>query len=646
MRFREASEFGMLITDHETEVDYLNCEAISKTVVELLDNRFTQPITLGVHGDWGAGKSSILKMIESELLLNDRVAVLWFNAWTFEGFDDAKTTLIEATITELCRKKSAVGNVKERATRLLKRVKWLKLARRASGVAFNFLTGLPSSDQVGTIIDKLHNTDTADRHDKLDELVEFLKPAQEEVNVPESIHQFRIGFQDLLEEANIDQLVVLLDDLDRCLPTTAIESLEAIRLFLFVPKTAFVIGADEAMIEYAVRQHFPDLPVATGPLPYARNYLEKLIQIPFRIPALGAKETRTYVTLLLVQSIVGEDHPGFAKVLRKAKDILREPWHGSGLSQADIQEVEESAKDELNSAFVLAQQIAPILAEGTKGNPRQIKRFLNALLVRQVIAKARGFGDQIKQPVLAKLMLTERFQPDFYEHLSTQAMSAEGGTVSDLAILELGEEPEASEEEEAKPTKQVDATSETVAEVAKWRERDWLAQWLQLEPKLEKEDLRPYVFVARDKRLLASVSDQGGLETLMSKLCGSQIEIRSTEPEVKALSSSDAGVVFNNLRERVLSVGKFTSAPMGMDGLAIIAKHHPQFQSEIVALLESIDPKNLGLWVLKGWNEAITDAQARSRLIELMHRWAEQSDNQMLKTGALSAISTLEEGEN
>ena len=41
------------------------------------------------------------------------------------------------------------------------------------------------------------------------------------------------------------------------------------------------------MIEYAVRKHFPVLPDATGPQTYARNYLEKLIQIPFRIPALG-----------------------------------------------------------------------------------------------------------------------------------------------------------------------------------------------------------------------------------------------------------------------------------------------------------------------------------------------------------------------
>lgn len=111
-------------------------------------------------------------------------------------------------------------------------------------------------------------------------------------------------------------MVVMLDDLDRCLPPTAIGTLEAIRLFLFVDRTAFVIGAGEMMIEYAVRDHFPDLPPSAGPVSYARNYLEKLIQVPFRIPALGVAETRTYITLLLVETELGPGDEGFKKLLR------------------------------------------------------------------------------------------------------------------------------------------------------------------------------------------------------------------------------------------------------------------------------------------------------------------------------------------
>jgi predicted KAP-like P-loop ATPase len=102
----------MLIPDHETEVDFLNCEAISKTVVELLKDNRKRALTVGIHGDWGAGKSSILKMVQVELSQDSKVACLWFNGWAFQGFEDAKTVLIEATITELMRQRSGISKVK------------------------------------------------------------------------------------------------------------------------------------------------------------------------------------------------------------------------------------------------------------------------------------------------------------------------------------------------------------------------------------------------------------------------------------------------------------------------------------------------------------------------------------------------------
>lgn len=642
----------MLIPDHETEVDFLNCDAISHTVVELLKDNRSRALTIGIHGDWGAGKSSILKMIESELKTDKNVACLWFNGWAFEGFEDAKTVLIQVTIAELCRQRSSVGKVKELATQLLRRVDWLKVIKLGGGVAFNVLTGMPSPNQVTSVIANLKSlaTDLAqlkpdDIQARLEDAASILKP-KEEANIPEAIHAFRSEFQALLEEAKVDQLVVLIDDLDRCLPGTAIETLEAIRLFLFVPKTAFVIGADEAMIEYAVRQHFPELPVASGPLPYARNYLEKLIQVPLRIPTLGAQETRTYVTLLLVQGFVGEDHKGFQTLLAKAKDGLSKPWLVSTLLQHDIQEVDPAKQDALNAVFVLAQRIGPMLAEGTKGNPRQIKRFLNALLVRQTIAKARGFSDLINQAVLAKLMLAERFQPDFYDYIAAKAMISEDGTVMELADLEVANKGIASDGsgKSAEKKKPPEVEISDSVELAKWLERDWLKRWLNIEPTLSGIDLRPYVFVARDKRLLAGTTEVGGLDGLIAKLCGPQMSVRSAEAEVKVLTDADAGIVFSALRERILSATDFTIPPSGIDGVAIVAKHHVRFQSEVVSLLGSLDPKALGVWVVRGWNESITDAKARDQLITVIDGWTKQDDNVPLKKIAPAALAAFRKG--
>jgi len=89
----------MILTDNETRVDLLNNEAIATTIIALLREQPTRPITIGVHGDWGAGKSSILEMIEAGLDGKDDTLCLKFNGWRFQGFEDAKIALIEGIVT-------------------------------------------------------------------------------------------------------------------------------------------------------------------------------------------------------------------------------------------------------------------------------------------------------------------------------------------------------------------------------------------------------------------------------------------------------------------------------------------------------------------------------------------------------------------
>ncbi len=643
----------MLIPDHETAVDFLNYEAIADTTIELLNDNRERALSIGIHGDWGAGKSSVLKMVEDGLAGEDNVACLWFNGWAFQGFDDAKTVLIEAIISELARQRSAYGKVKDMASSLLKRVDWLKVAKRGSSLAFTLATGIPSPDILDSVLKNIRSTvDSAkdlspeEIEAKIADAASYLKDA-EASNVPDQVYQFREDFSKLLEEAKIEQLVVLIDDLDRCLPATAIDTLEAIRLFLFVPKTAFVIGADEAMIEYAVRQHFPDMPLASGPVPYARNYLEKLIQVPFRIPALGTQETRAYVTLLLVESLVGEGHAGFKTLLKIAKDGLNRPWLGTPLTQSDVADVDSGRKDDLISTYVLAQQIGPILAEGTKGNPRQIKRFLNALLVRQAIARARHFSDQIQQPALAKLMLAERFQPDFYEEIARMTMTAEEGLVVELHLFE---EQVRGEGKKTKSTKKPAAEEGELTEqvttemIEKWCEREWLKSWAKIAPPLGDIDLRPYAFVARDKKILSVASDLNGLDGLVEKLSGSALSVRSVETEVKALQATEAQQVFDMLREKVLRQGTYKTEPKGFQGLGIVAKHHIAFQSDLVLLIGSIDPTLLGMWVVKGWNEILTQASAQQEFLSLLTRWNRQDDNKLLKQAAGKALPSWKKG--
>jgi predicted KAP-like P-loop ATPase len=216
----------MLIPDHETAVDFLNYEAVAKTVVALLKDNRQYALTIGIHGDWGAGKSSVLRMVEAGMRPDDKVACLWFNGWTFQGFDDAKTVLIEVIVSELIRQRSTYGKVKEKGLKLLKRINVMKLARHGVGLGVFLKTGIPphiTAAALGRLHDLAANVGSMSPDDikgKIDEAAGFLKPAEAE-SIPEEIHHFREEFAKLLEEAKIDQLVVLIDDLDRCLPSRA-----------------------------------------------------------------------------------------------------------------------------------------------------------------------------------------------------------------------------------------------------------------------------------------------------------------------------------------------------------------------------------------------------------------------------------------
>ena len=105
------------------------------------------------------------------------------------------------------------------------------------------------------------------------------------------VRTFRKEFATLLSQANIESLVVLIDDLDRCSPDRIVENLEAVKLFLAVKNTAFVIGADRRIVEHAIRSRYARPASGEGDEArrasalaaedqLVRDYLEKLVQVP------------------------------------------------------------------------------------------------------------------------------------------------------------------------------------------------------------------------------------------------------------------------------------------------------------------------------------------------------------------------------
>ena len=651
----------MILTDNETKVDLLNNEAIATTIIKLLRDRPDRPVTVGVHGDWGAGKSSVLEMIEAGFEQENKALCIKFNGWRFQGFEDAKIALIEGIVTGLVEKRPALTTAGEAVKDVFRRIDWLKVAKKAGGLAFTAFTGIPTLDQIQTILGTLESALSDPAKLATKENLEFaiegvkglVKPKGEgeSVNVPQEINAFRKAFDDLLEKAGVEQLVVLIDDLDRCLPDTAIETLEAVRLFVFTSRTAFVVAADEAMIEYAVRKHFPDLPESTGAQTYARNYLEKLIQVPFRIPALGDTETRIYVTLLLVGAELGEDDKAFNALIAVARERLKRPWTSATLDAATVKAALGDKAARANNALALSDQIGPILASGTKGNPRQIKRFLNMLVLRQRIAEARGFGDDVKLPVLAKLMLAERFLPRLFDQIASAAATAPDGKCPDLIALELAANSNGS----AKPEKMVGARTGDEARaapklvsvnqnesalLAEWLSSPAVKAWAGVRTEIGSEDLRPYLFVAKDRKdYFGAASVLGHLSVVVEQLFGGKLAVQSLEGDLKRLAAPEAAQVFEAVRGRIVGSDRFETEPPGAAGLGVLVKAHPDLQANLVDFLEALPREQLGPWVCSGWESVLKDGDQVQRFDRLLQAWGKEG-GAMLKVAASGVLRT------
>jgi hypothetical protein len=643
----------MILADNETRVDLLNNEAIATTIVKLLRER-AQPVTVGVHGDWGAGKSSILEMIEAGLAGDDGVLCLKFNGWRYQGFEDAKIALIEGIATGLLEKRPALTKATGVVKDLFKRIDWLKVAKHAGGLAFTAFTGIPTPDQLRALTNGLEAilADPAKLATKehltsvIHEVESVLKPAKEAKHVPHEIAEFRKAFAHLLKDAGVKQLVVLVDDLDRCLPDTAIETLEAIRLFVFTVGTAFVVAADEAMIEYSVRKHFPELPDTTGPRDYARNYLEKLIQIPFRIPALGETETRIYVTLLLIGAELGEGDPGYTNLITAARERLKKPWESAPLDLPAIKDALGDKAASAQNAVTLSDQIGPILASGTQGNPRQIKRFLNSLLLRHRTAEARGFGNEINLPVLAKLMLAERFIPRLFDQIAYSAAAHAKGVCEGLAAVESATAKEAASAAKKSATDSKsgnigDATAENAETglATEWLSSPQIRSWARISPTLGTLDLRPYLFVTKDRKdYFGAASALGHLATVVEKLLGPKLAVQGLEGELRKLVALEAAQVFEALRGRIMSEGAFLTEPPGIPGMTVLVKAHPALQSNLVDFLEALPVSRCGSWPVSGWQGVITEASITTRLDNLVERWGTGNDaSAALKSAAVAA---------
>jgi predicted KAP-like P-loop ATPase len=598
--------------DNETDQDLLGFQVHADLIRSIITDKSLLPTTIGVFGDWGGGKTSVMKMLQRDLDPDkysegaperkqyERVACLYFNGWLFEGYDDAKSALLSSVLLQLSEHQRFGSKIKSKVGTLLLSVDWMRLAKItfvnfALPMATAAITGgsglLPALISAGKNLLPIQPSekDSAGLPAKL-QTVEFPEGIGElikkplETDVADCVRSFRDRFEKLLKETDIDNLVVLIDDLDRCSPDRIIQNLEAIKLFLNVPGSAFIIGADPRIVRHAVATVFPSIEIqktadASSRTDIINDYLEKVIQIPYTLPRLSPAEVESYMSLLFCQKYLTTKD--FIKVISEAKKFRNENRYsifGKGAieSIADI-----TINDELEESLVFCNQGAPLITEGLKGNPRQIKRFLNAYWLRSRLANIAKLTE-VKDSILVKLMILEYTRPRHFEQLFTW-QSTQHGTPSEIIEMES-----AFNGDNDKAPKKIEGIN------AEWSNA-YIIQWLQIEPRLSSIDLRDYFWVARDK-LRTTLSGISMVPPLVRKAFEDIIskdrlrEVTSLET-IQLFDEIELGHLFGLLERRIVTEPDELSSFEALEKLC--RKKVPQSAQVLAKVLEDVPADKL-----------------------------------------------------
>ncbi len=387
-----------ILDDLPAETDALDFAPYINTLAGLIQSPNTStPLTIGVFGTWGAGKTSLMRQVMKALPGSYRSA--WFDAWKYEKEADLWRAMLLQVLNALqeALPKNAKNQVDKEALQQLEdlrnslyravereelgglEVDWGKLA---TGVAEGSLKiGLSLLPVVGTL------TKMAEELEKggataTGKIIEAIHRERSLLHIDQVqfLEQFQDKFRELVDRYVVQKkhrLVVFVDDLDRCLPEKAVEVLEATKLFLDVPGCVFVLGLDDKVIARGVEIKYRQLGLVDGDggtdakrlIVDGTRYLEKIIQLPFQLPPIERAQLETFVCGL----VADWPHP----------------------------------------------ECPHVFAEGLGGNPRQVKRTINLFLLLSGLAQARKeeLGERIHPVRLAKIVTIQSAYQTLYDFL-------------------------------------------------------------------------------------------------------------------------------------------------------------------------------------------------------------------------------------
>jgi ferritin len=254
--------------------DYLRFERYCNPLVDILTEPAVQtPLTIGVFGVWGSGKSTVIRLTDHVLERDhpDAFVRVHFNAWMHRKEPNMLVPLLHALHDTLAS--DPAKRFEESAKKI-----WNVFVRLGANLVLKAVT----ADKVD--VKELEALET--------------RYAEEKGRVESTIRKLSKILQDEADalEAQGVRLVFFIDDLDRCEPDQMIDLLDSIKLFLDLRNAFFIIAADKEVIDRGVETRYGKYKFAEGrTAEVGAEYLDKLVQVPFYLLPLYSDDVASYV---------------------------------------------------------------------------------------------------------------------------------------------------------------------------------------------------------------------------------------------------------------------------------------------------------------------------------------------------------------
>jgi KAP family P-loop domain len=231
----------------------------AETLTTFIENAST-PLVLALDSGWGSGKTTFLRMWRAQLRLKG-ISSAYFNAWESDYLEEPLIGLISEFASELKAKEpKQAAKVREAGKRILKTL--VPFAARMAAVS---LFGPGSGETAATWAEASQSL------------------AESQLNAYEERKRDATTLRLLLEKAaaaagaDAKPFVYLIDELDRCRPTFAIELLERIKHLFEVPGIVFVLALDRTQLQHSIRSVYGAEFDAAG---YLRRFFDLVLTLP------------------------------------------------------------------------------------------------------------------------------------------------------------------------------------------------------------------------------------------------------------------------------------------------------------------------------------------------------------------------------